>query len=271
MATDFNLGKVRHYLAQLYLNEEELGATVNCVAEMMKDICSRISRGQEITKCSTWHRAQQCGRIMLYYEKHFNRERLRKICPEEIASIADLGLHFYRHSPQLLISWQELELFLSAEVDRQAPLEKFSWQELPKSLWIELTGQPSVNIARWLNRTVGILLTHIPLSEADRKKTLMAVQSLPHCEYARDMLIALCEHEKECIAYSAIAAQRESSGYRFVPTLFGHEPTGTIEDTLQLHREITERNKRRDVERATVKICLCLLLALANGSIKISL
>ena len=44
-------------------------------------------------------------------------------------------------------------------------------------------------------------------------------------------------------------------------TIFGHEETGTVEDILQLHKEITQNRKFRDVERFTAELCIRAILA----------
>lgn len=260
-----HLTDVRRHLACLYLNEEDIKGyePAECVRIMMDEISEGIVRSQKIRKSSLWEGAQQCAYDLICYEKRCGYKQ--RIIPEEIAAMIDTVLHFQRGSGQLLLEWSLLESLLSVPIYENIAFGHIPENHLPESLWIEISGEPSLQIPKWMNRTIGILLTRVPLDRSGKSGILRITRNLPYWQYVVDMLEVLCQHQGRCIAYTAIVAQQNPcSGYRFIPTFFGHEENGVLEDVLALHREITEKRRQKDIERLAAEICLRVLLDLTQ-------
>lgn len=260
---DSKLMLVKKYLAYRYMNEESTGKSnpAECIQSMTGDIQRCISRIQASQGCSVWIAAQKCAIELVSYDRRFAPDKTRALKPEEISAIIDLGLHSHFGSALINFSWLDIKTLQQQEINQALAVNCIAEDCLPNSLWIEITGNPTAETPRWIGRTAGVLLTKIPLHGSEKRNVIFSVKNLPQWKHIVDMLEALCECEGRCFGYVAIAAQNESSGYRFVPTIFGHEETGTIEDMLQLHKEITRNRKFRGVERFAAELCIRAILA----------
>lgn len=262
-----NLARVSRYLACVYMSEEQAikDNPQKCWEGMLEDIQECVLRMRRTQKCSVWAAAQRCAGVLLHYDKEWScHSKARRIKPEQIAAIIEVWLHFHRGLPQKLLTWPLLEALLSGPIDQALSFKDIPESQLPDSLWIELEGKPSLKLPSWLAKTVGIMLTRIPLHDFAESGILQTLRGLPHWEHTIDMFEALCDCEGRRIAFTATVVQSEGLGYRFVPTVFGHEETGAIQDALALHREITQKRKLRDIERTAVELCMRILLMKAG-------
>lgn len=258
MLEDSHLARVREYLAHLYMSEESDTeyTSEERVHIMLNDVYVR-ARGR-----FAWYGAQLFADALLRYEEDRHDDPTRRIPAETIAGIANIGLHWSFESPCMVLSWDVLETLASVLVDETVTCKHLPDRALPSSLWIETAGKPSDKTAKWMRRIVGILLTRIPVSEPE-VNAVEYVRRMPHWKHAINVLEELCKWREGSVAYTATAVRSESSGFRFSQTMFGHSATGSVSDALLLHREITQSEKRKDVERAVAGLCVRVLLALS--------
>lgn len=254
---------VKSHLAFRYMNEEKTGKSnpAECIQSMAEDTQKGISRVQASLGCSVWIAAQKCAVGMVSYDQRFIPDKTKKLKPEEISAIVDLGLHSHFGSPLINFSWLDVEKLQQLEINQSLEVSQIAEDCLPSSLWVEITGNPSAGTPSWIGKTAGILLTRIPLHGSEKGNVVSNVKNLPQWKHIVDMLQALCECEGRCLGYFAITAQNESSGFRFVPTIFGYDETGTVGDILQLHKEITKDRKFKGVERFAAELCIRAILA----------
>ena len=254
---DSKLALVKSYLAYRYMNEECACKSnpAECIKSMFKDVRMGISSVRSCLGCSIWIAAQRCAIEMISRERNI-LDKLRMLKPEEISTIIDLVLHLHFGSPVIKFSWPEVKTLQKLEINKNIAVNSIAEDSLPNSLWIEITGNPCTEIPSWIGRTAGILLTKIPLHASEKADVFSSLKVLPQWKHIVDMLGAFCKCNSRCIGYIATAAQSESSGYRFVSTIFGHEENETVEDMLLLHEEITQTRKFKEVERFTAKLCI---------------
>lgn len=255
--TPTNLKLARLHIAQRYMSEESAGKTPEkCLQLMQYDLQTGFTRRQVESACSIWTAAQGCARDLILQDQVNLKTKDKILRPEEISAIIDFGLHLHFGSSQIGFTWEFVEHLLVQKLNLAKPISQIDENYLPNSLWIEINGKPSPETPPYMAKTIGILMTKIPISADGKDKLLARAKRLPQWKHTFDMLCTLCECQGRCIAYTALAVQKEGSGFRFVPTLFGYDESGTVEDILSLHLDIVKTRKFKDIERFTAELCI---------------
>ena len=179
-------------------------------------------------------------------------------------------LMLHRMDGQLLwrMPWPVLERLLQVAIDRSLrPSDGIG--SVPCSFWLELEGQPSALVPRWLQQARGMLVSLWPVFDAPSDIITASAMANPRGRNA-DETIAY----EDAILYEAV---REGSGSMFgyalfllaksghnsvIQTFWGGARSSSVTDSVALaHQSITATGRKtRDIEKAMVAIAARLIL-----------
>lgn len=192
---------------------------------------------------------------------------------DEISVITELAWHQYVQGQAIQAPWSLFEQVSGWKIDRNITVGDLGSQGLPKSIWIECTGTPPTKCSPWIAKTVGFLISELPLFDASKEALSSLIRhSSSDTDYEMDLMRALAMTViggAPCLGYRIIIVQQTGNTFRYVHTLLGHEQRAELIDVLRLQHEtmnnVAHKFKETELAWSNIGIRLMLLLAQLNA------
>lgn len=193
-----------------------------------------------------------------------------KMSAEEIFCIAEIALHLRNNCPTIRLTSASVESISACKIDRNITGSDIANLHLPNYMWLEWPAFAKNSHPPWITRTVGIFISRFVLLDAPRHR-LVAMLEHPttNQDYTQELMKALVENTLAnipCLGYQIIIVQRDDHGYRYIPSMFGHELVEPVLAMLALHKETSDRDKRKHLhaEQVWSNTAIRLLLMASN-------
>ena len=200
--------------------------------------------------------------------KELTLEPSKRMSGGELHFFAEEAMHLrYGHSISLT---SEIVNNVSAwKLDRNITGKDIADLKLPDYMWFEWPKFATKNNPPWISRTIGMLISRFVLLDAPvdmlHKFTDQRLVGEDNTlELMRELLINESNGIR-CLGYCLTIVQQDESGYRFVPSMFGHEQTEPLVGMLGLLKEVSDRDRRkfRQTEQVWSNVAMRLLLLTA--------
>lgn len=193
-----------------------------------------------------------------------------KISAEEIFCIAEIALHLRYGCPTIRLTSASVEAISACKIDRNITANDVAGLHLPNYVWVEWPTFAKNSHTPWITRTVGMFISRFVLLDAPRHRLVaMLKQPTVNQNYTQELMKALVENTLAnipCLGCQIIIVQRDDHGYRYIPSMFGHELAEPMLAMLALHKETSERDKRKHLHAEQVWSNMAVRLLLMASS-----
>lgn len=216
-----------------------------------------------------WSKVQEHRIKMSTYElQSISKDKISK---EEIFCIAEIALHLRNNCPTIQLTSASVESISACKIDRNITGNDVASLELPNYVWVEWPAFAKNSHPSWITRTVGMFISRFVLLDAPRHR-LIAILEHPTTgqNYSQELMKALVENTLAnipCLGYQLIIVQQDDQGYRYIPCMFGHELAEPVITMLALHKETSDRDKRKylNAEQVWSNVAIRLLLVASHA------
>lgn len=231
------------------------------------DLLNFTANGADDPAWMLWIKVQE--RRLLMSKKERDNSRAFRMSPEDMLFLTESALHLRHHGHILQLRTETIEHISACTIDRNIKVADLAGLHLPNYLWIEWPPLGK-HYPPWVSRTIGILISRFVLLDAPHHRLRMLMQQPSiKADYTQEIMKALVENTIEhrpCLGYQLIIAQQDDHGYRFIPCMFGNDITEPLTDMLVLHKEMSDRDRRKYVQAEQVwsNVAIRLLLTAAH-------
>lgn len=197
-------------------------------------------------------------------------EKSKRMSGDELYFFAEAAMHQRCGGHSIRIPSQAIENISGWKLDRNIKVKDISDLGLPNYVWFEWPRIVTEGTPPWISRTVGVLVSRFVLLDAptDILHKLVdppLVDKDDTLELMRELLKSTLRGIP-CLGYRLMIVQEDNNGYRFVPSMFGHEKTEPLIEMLTLLKEVSDRDRHkfRQTEQVWSNVAMRLLLFAAH-------
>lgn len=196
-------------------------------------------------------------------------ERSKRMSGGELHFFAEEAMHL-RYGHTICLPSETVKNVSAWRLDRNITGKDVADLKLPDYMWFEWPKFATENNPPWISRTIGMLISRFvlldaPIDTLHKLTDSRLVGEDTTLELMRELLINQ-SNSIPCLGYRLTIVQQDESGYRFVPSMFGHEQTESLVGMLGLLKEVSDRDKRkfRQTEQVWSNVAMRLLLLAAH-------
>jgi hypothetical protein len=239
-----------------------------CLEKFKADLLNFTAQGAEDPAWKLWLDVQQQCRAIA--DQQYARDPGCRLPNEEIVFLSEAALHLRSGGHVLRLSTQTIERVSAWKIDRNIMIQDIAGLHLPDYVWIDWPSCDKKIHPPWISRTVGMLVSRFAVFDAPRHRLVPLLErSVGTKDYTCEMIRTLAQRVVDgvpCLGYEIVIVQQDDHGYRFISCVLGHEYTEPLVDMLTLHKEMSDRDKRkyRQAEQVWTNVAIRLLLAASH-------